>query len=417
VCSGNSCQYNIGTTATSYGIDVLASDCTVKANDVSNNGNSGMYVVGDRINITANYVYSNGARGIHADDSGKHNVSINYVYNNTNDGILISNNVESTFNEITSNYIYSNGDIGINLTTSAETVGYQNVSNNWIYNNGDFGIYCFHSGESNIIGNHVIDNSQDASGNDSGIYLLGSDFCNIAANYTMNTVATGQRHGIEIAANCTNCKVTNNYCYNNVRSGVYSNGIGTIISENHFEDNGRYGIELNGTNIHVKHNTYSTNFLGPFLDSGTGTKLPTISVPFVAPLGAATHDVQGILVDGAITNYARTYVSIPDDFTVAISVDIEAYSNTTETHSMNADILFNWCASNEAINNHSKNADDESSVTTNFTAGDLIYWRITANINTILPNDSFMAELRYAPANGDDCETDCAVRSLKIRYI
>jgi len=107
---------------------------------------------------------------------------------------------------------------------------------------------------------------------------------------------------------------------------------------------------------------------------------------------------------------------LPSHLQQIISVDYYGISNVDETDGMNADLLFQGGASNEAKNAISDDDDDQTSATTNFSTDDIIYWRQTG-LGAYDGNDSFMAELRGAPANGDNCATDVDMTHIEIRYI
>ena len=151
--------------------------------------------------------------------------------------------------------------------------------------------------------------------------------------------------------------------------------------------------------------------------SGSGSENATVTVtnlldevafPFV--YGSAIDDAQGWDIDEA-GEFATAFFQIPDGVTAVENLEIWAYSVVTEAEAMHLEISVNGAASNEAYNTHTYTGTNVDSTTTNFAAGDVIYWSITdANVTALTGGDSGVIKITYEGAAGDDCATDARFR-------
>lgn len=178
--------------------------------------------------ITDNQMFDNDW-GINANHVNNHIITGNHLYQNTWAGF---NSHTGVHNKFTQNNVSYNYYEGIILTSSSDTISYNDVSNNDVY-----GIRLQGSVspcESVILNNHVFENVVD---------------------------------GIRVESGNHNINITSNLFEDNGNCGIYLNNgaMGVVVSNNSLKGNNQHA-EDNGVN-----NYWDDDSIGNFWDNYTGT--------------------------------------------------------------------------------------------------------------------------------------------------
>lgn len=190
-------------------------------------------------------------------------IQLNTVISNAGSGIVVSegNGFRGSFASIIGNTIRSNLFHGIqsDSATAFGSGGYTEwvvVEGNIVKENLQSGIYAVKAKHWDVIGNVVVDNNSDASGNGYGITLNQAQGINVTGN-TVGDTRTGasrtQQKGIyaETASGANDIKdiqILNNYAFNNTQDGISVVSVtpGTVsnvrIQGNNCVSNTTYGI-------------------------------------------------------------------------------------------------------------------------------------------------------------------------------
>lgn len=394
---------------------------------------SGMYLRGLYLTVTNNNIYDCAARYGMEVQGDYSVVSGNMLMGNSTgikcaavDALTLSNNNCSL-----------NIDEGIELASSCH---YVVVENNVCYGNGDEGIkceadnsivcgnICSFNGDDGIlitrddnviIGNNCYNNSQNGAGQDHGIHLEQyADRCMVIGNYCWDD-GSNQEDGIHFDDGVTNCQINNNRCYNNMGSGIalMANNDDCQIVGNHCQNNDDYGIEIVAATCdrtYVKNNKLFGNVTGQFLDGGTDTQLAVYAVPFSD--GSDPQD-SGYEID-ANTEMARAWFRLPPEVQQVVRMNVYARSVVTEAHEMELEMVVNGGADNEAYTTHSGSIAALDSISVNFAADDIIFWRNTeAGTLALVGGDSVEVKVLHEVAEGDNCQTDAFFRTVEIEYV
>jgi len=374
------------------GIELSGSDDnTVVGNTCYDNSFTGIYLsYALRNTITGNTCYDNDSSGIWLFNSTDNAITGNTCYSNSAENICLNNN--SHRNAVTGNDCSTGGNYGIDVN------GSDNVTisgNNIIANYGDEGIRLQSSSNSNITGNVVIGNG-DGMTKRSGIWVVYSNNCTIDAN----TCNLNGLHGIYLQTS-DYCTVVGNTCNGQLTGdGIRIMGDGTGNSDFNFltgntcYDNPGYGINIvGGTDANenrVINNKLIANTTAEFADAGVDTQLATYVVPFVD--GTDPQD-SGYLID-ATTEMARAYLRLPPEVQQVVRVEVYARAKTLEVHEMELEMVVKGGADNEPYATHDGSIAALDSISVNFAADDVIFWRNTeAGTLALLGGDS--VEVRY----------------------
>lgn len=148
-------------------------------------------------------------------------------------------------------------------------------------------------------------------------------------------------------------------------------------------------------------------------DAGTGTKLPSLVVPFVD--GTDPQD-SGYLIDGG-GDLARTFHFLPLRVQQVVRMKIYARSVVLEADEMRSEFVIYGAASNQIYTTHNGSVANHPSTTGNFAADDIIYWVITeAGLLAMVGGDSIQIKVLHEDAGGGDCETNAYFRTVEIEY-
>jgi parallel beta-helix repeat protein len=263
----------------------------------------------------------------------------------------------------------SYSDNGIRINSS----DYNLIEGNLVQENDDAGIELDDAHHNAIIGNHIIENSQCGDNQEPNLELLST--CNynfIQGNFfRAGALAAKPKYAIEMTSGTGNTFIDND---------LYDDGYGT----------------------------------GVFLDTGTDTKFNVIVVPFVD--GSDPQD-SGYLID-ADTEYARSYLRLPEKVNQVMSMKVYARSVVLEADAMRGEFKVYGGADNEAYNTHDGSVADHPSTSSNFAADDVIFWTlVTAGVLALLGGDSVEVKVLHEAAGGDDCATEAYFRTVEIAFV
>ncbi|MBD3339121.1 MAG: hypothetical protein GF353_08425 [Candidatus Lokiarchaeota archaeon] len=119
----------------------------ISENILADNGDKGLNLGGNYVNVTGNIIYQNSDDGINS-NGNNHSIKENEIFNNGEDGI---DHYYCLNGSLSGNKIYNNGENGLNLFNLNNSL----ICDNMIYSNGENGIFlegaCY-----NIIGNNYI---------------------------------------------------------------------------------------------------------------------------------------------------------------------------------------------------------------------------------------------------------------------
>jgi len=304
------------------------------------------------------------------------------------DGVCDLNNVITTDNTIrwTSDPVTNIHGILVSLEgCSSAVVENIDVSDNTILTeatvttNVGVGIY-FHKGTTNFVNVTVTGNTIIGLGHiNRGITLYGADYFTCSAN----TIRSVQKNGIYLS------------------SSDYGTVTGNTISDYDKEVGGNEAIEEAGTSTHN------------IIRNNTGQASQTFGFPFI---DGTAYDDQGWDIDAA-DEYATAFARVPEDVVEITCMRIWAYSVVTEADGMCLEISVNGAGDNEAWNTHSYAGTDVGSVSTNFAAGDIIYWEVTeAALLALVGGDSVVVKVLHEAGSDGYCATDARFRCVEFEY-
>ncbi len=259
------------------GAYLFESHWNIIRDNIYDNNDFGIYIIGTNNSIYNNSCNSNSMQGIILLRSG-----FNQVYNNTCNwnsmyGILIS---ESNFNLIFSNICDGNRDSGIYAISSESN----SIFNNTCDENWDDGIHIRYSHNNEIFSNTCKDNwyrgiyldnsfsnyikDNNCYSNSYGIYLMESRYNNVFSNecefnnygiqidYSLlnsviNNSCESNNDGINILNSESN-NITGNICYDNNADGIeISSSSSNYVSDNICESNYYSGIRIYRSDLNL----------------------------------------------------------------------------------------------------------------------------------------------------------------------
>lgn len=182
--------------------------------------------------------------GIHLNNTESGIIKGNTSNSNGHWGILVYNG--SDWNILVGNQCYINGHGGINIATSFDC----DITGNTCNNNTLHGILLYQAERIVVSGCTCIDN--DAH----GINLEESVECTISGNLCVENdhLDTGNYDGINVGNVCSRINVVGNYCGENHRYGIFSQGFPTNIVGNYVYKNDQEGIYVVGPYTAIKAN-------------------------------------------------------------------------------------------------------------------------------------------------------------------
>jgi len=325
-------------------------------------------------------------------------------------GIKLDN---STMCTVTGNTCDGNDLSGISVSSG----DWNTVSGNTCTNNSSYGITIGASDLITVTGNTV---SYNGTTTYSGIRFFNCLECTV----TGNAVDFNGNHGIELQRT-SHCTISGNVC-NSSRSaaGIYIEGDATAnsdynhVSGNNCYNNTTYGIQIVGgvdaNNNRVINNKLTSNTTAPFADAGTNTMLATYVVPFID--GTDPQD-SGFLIDDT-TEMARAYLRLPPEVQQVVRMEVYARAVAAETHEMELEMVVKGGADNEPYATHDGSIANLDSISVNFAADDVIFWRnIEAGTLALLGGDSVEVKVLHAPVEGENLDTQAYFRTVEIQYV
>jgi parallel beta-helix repeat protein len=348
------------------GIYLLYSDFNIiTGNLLRDNGESAIWIDYSDYNTITTNICEDCTDNIYIDNSS-YNTVIGNVCQNGDYGILLG---DSDGNTITGNSLIANVT-GIRVMTSNENT----VADNIAQMNNSQGIDIYYSNDNAVTGNMMTENSQATTNTYDDIRLYSSDYNTIQDNTCRaGSLANVPRYGIHI----DNGACDENLVIDNDLSG---GGWGTA----------------------------------PFNDDGTGTKLNT----YCAPFSSGSEPIQGGFRIDAGGENAFGWLRLPDKVTQVVRMKIYAMSIVAEADHMRGDFNVAGAADNEIFNTHDGSIANHPSTSSNFGAGDIIYWTITtAGVLALSGGDSITVEVAHEAAGNGDCATDAYLRTVEIEYV
>ena len=399
------------------GATAACANNTISGNVFEGNGQQGIYL-DDAVNgtsITGNICQGNSSHGILMLGSDDNTISGNIVQGNGLNGINLN---QCAACSITGNTCNGNTRSGIYLEAGATS---NTISGNTCDNNTRFGIFIGSTGSRCVItGNLCREN--DIGGNTySGIHIeMNANECAI----TGNVCDDNGLHGIKLYR-VSYCTVSGNVCYDaQTGDGINIEGDATInadhnqVSGNNCYSNQNYQIEIEGGADAIGNRVINNKLLGPgaglFADGGTNTQLATYVVLFVD--GTDPQD-SGFLID-ANTEMARAYLRLPPEVQQVMRMEVYARAKTVEVHEMELEMVVKGAADNEPYATHDGSIAALDSISVNFAADDVIFWRnIEAGTLALLGGDSVEVKVLHAPVSGDNLDTQAYFRTVEIQYV
>lgn len=225
----------------------------VSYNQIRENSNDGVYLIGNNNDISYNQIYKNLANGINLFSFLSYETNYNILHNNTiiknNAGLRVySNNIEIKFCNITSNYFFNNTGTGLSLYNAGNNTIQSNsfiLSNSTMYTNA---ISLSSSHDNEVLDNKFIDNGI-------GIALIGSNQ-NIVYN---NSIGGSERYGLQFQSDSNLNTIRKNQFIENWDGIYFNNGNNNTIIENTITGSTSIGIDIIGSSS--DYNNFSWNFL------------------------------------------------------------------------------------------------------------------------------------------------------------
>ncbi|MFW9846004.1 MAG: nitrous oxide reductase family maturation protein NosD [Candidatus Thorarchaeota archaeon] len=263
---GNSIYGNADITT---GIHFLDSDnATVSGNEIHDNQFAGLMLDNSKYAMVQdNQIWYNGDNGIRTHLANNCTIKGNDIYENgywpvyfDKGGILIDNTIYSS---IEGNRIWNNSYAGIYLVNTADL---NDIVGNLIFNNTDHGIYGYDSDSISVVGNDIWGNGWNPTEPTCGIFVYDCINWWVEDNEIWNNTMDGIHFGGAVGSSGV---VLKNEVYDNAGDGIHLINAGPfLIDENIIHDNA-YGIYVNLDDYaNVTSNIVYDNSIGVFLQSG-----------------------------------------------------------------------------------------------------------------------------------------------------
>jgi hypothetical protein len=291
-----------------------------------------------------------------------------------------------------------------------------------------------------------------------GLHIVSSDYprvssCNFDSNirngilldtvdhgtFRANHVLTNTRHGVELD-DCTLNKMMYNTIVGNdsadaaTYDGLYIGHSGdssdyNLIAGNVISDNDRYEINIataTCTGNKIGYNTlYGTDREAILNVHATALPLTRFrELPFAFTNGTTRLDTAGAGWGWEIdldTEYAVATFMLPLEVQQVIAFKVAANSIVLEADAMRLEIAAQGGGDNEAYNAEAIAVADKPSTSSNFVAGDYVYWLITASddadVDDFVGGDHVQFKVLHEAAGGDDCATDAVFESVTVLYV
>ena len=399
-----------------------------------------------------------GQDGINADGPDSHVVNC-VIQGCARDGIAITGSDWGIINC----HVFLNSVNGMNLTGKR-----YRISECYIDNNSHNGIVMSSSDCTKIVGTQFDKNgfgtnntyaSLDVLGG-TGLAVVGCVFMDqnnhvrdgiraetAVTNFTIagNTFAAGhQTEGIgpigsdwTIVGNNFKSMSYGIYCYSGLSKGLIADNVFQscttgirleVNCDNNFIvanliDTATTGIVISGAtcdNNRIGHNEFIT-VTTCLDDTGTGTILPTLLLPFVDGTLSVTADAapKGWSITLA-TNFALALGVMPPNCHQSVRMKVHAISLAAEADGMRLQVTADACQPDEAWD--AEHIDiTKTSTTLNFAANDGVIWTLTpaddADVDDLIAGDQIEIKAIYAAATGADIATNALLRCVEIQYV
>jgi hypothetical protein len=398
-------------------INISASGCTVQ--DLYLDGNAGNQGVpnGNEINgIKVTSAHDCLVNHCYIYDCREFGFTIYGTANNNG----ITNSLISTIHDMTGSTGFNDARWGIGV----ELTGGATIKDNVVYE-VSVPIYVLGAYHRNVIdGNRLLAWDINNSGQ-RAIYVENSDYNLVINNYCFSTEPGHDEYGIRVVDGDYNV-LRNNYIYTKNDALVISGSAastGNVVGQNTCYSSAGWGLAVGGVAASTRlelNDLHSSPT--PFLDAGTGTIFPAFSMPFVA--GTTRLDTAGAAwgyeID-ANAEYAVANARVPDHVQQVVQWRIQANSLVLEADAMRLEIVGQGGGDNEAYNAEAVAVADKPSVSTNFVAGDQIYWLITnsddADVDDFVGGDLLAVKVLHEAAGGADCATDAVFINVTVDYV
>jgi len=407
----NTFANNLIDTSAGEGLYLDGDYCVVTGNHIRDATDAGIRIEGRYCVVTGNLCEgSTGGEGIWITNDNNI-VSGNTCQNNNLDGIF-AGGAECA---ITGNFCHGNAQDGIYLNAAHIT-----VTGNVLSDNAQYGISVSSSADDSVINSNICYNNDTGGNTYSGIYVTRAERCVVSGNQC----SANGLHGIYIFR-VGYCNVSGNVCHDqNTGDGINVTGDGSfnsdynVITGNSCYGNASDGIEIAG-GVDANYNSVKNNQLtgngGLCLnDGGTNTQLAVHVVPFVD--GSEPLD-SGYLIDVA-TEYARAYLRLPPEVQQVLRMEVYARSVVLEADKMRLEMVVYGAADNENYQTHNGSVADLASISANFAADDIVFWRnVEAGVLAMLGGDSVEVKVLHEVAGNGDCATNAYFRTVEIQYV
>lgn len=189
------------------------------------------------------------------------------------------------------------------------------------------------------------------------------------------------------------------------------------------------GIASGKTAINANYggaNGEALSIFGNRFDGTSGTRLEMstsnsvlalrgITLPFATGTEAT---INGTYVNDT-SEFAAAFGTLPQEVYEIAYIQLWGKSGVTEADKMELTVNVYGATDNEAFGIHSDLSSGQDSSSSNFTAGDVITWKIrdTTNLSVMSGNDALTINAIFSAIAGGNCATDCYFNSIVIYVI
>jgi hypothetical protein len=200
----------------------------------------------------------------------------------------------------------------------------------------------------------------------------------------------------------------------------------------------RYGVNIDAygnVNTRVLGNRFTNNVTAHIYDGGTNTMLATKVIPFlmggsvegtvdVNKFISATASAKGWQVNTSATDWAVALGQLPSELQQIVRIKVWAVALGAPLGAggqMHVQLIVNAGADNAAFNTESVDLANFDSITTDYVAGDVVYWSASASddvdIGHMLGGMSIEVKVIYQAGANPDGATNAVFRVVEIEYV
>jgi len=214
-----------------YGIYLNYTNNVSITNNIISYGDGSCVLVRNSSNclISNNKTFNNNGYGIFVDQSDSIVVSNNISRSNGRDGILLTYSVK--YSVVSNNIVGGNARYGIGVWYKNS---YNTISNNVCYLNNQAGIALYSSDNNfnEIVGNVLINNSQEADNTYDDIYIYSSKYNIISSNIMIATATNRTRYAVNEAGTSDYNLIIGNISYGQATGNYNKVGANTLVVNN-----------------------------------------------------------------------------------------------------------------------------------------------------------------------------------------